>query len=245
MNPRLAIHQRLASTQDLARELALQGEAEGLAVMALEQTGGRGRGGRSWLSPPGKNLALSLILRPSISPGDAGLLGMMASIAAAETVEERGIPRAELKWPNDVLVGGRKIAGILSEARISGNVLDFVILGIGMNVNSDLSDFSTELQPTVTSLFIATGRQWNLEKTAHSFLHRIEDLYQRVNSQGCGFIPEFWTARWAHQGQKLTREGVTGTAERVDANGALLMRTAEGRLMRITSGEVNALFPQS
>ena len=106
MNRRLIIVQKAESTQDLAREMALSGEPEGVAVMALEQTGGRGRENRVWVSPPGKNIALSLLLRPAMDPADAPLLGLMASIAVAETIEGFGVGPGQLKWPNDVLVGG-------------------------------------------------------------------------------------------------------------------------------------------
>ncbi len=129
---KLIIRNSLSSTQDLVRELAQHGAPEGVALMALEQTAGRGRAGHSWVSPAGKNLAFSLLLRPKIDPAEAALLGMMASIAAANTVEACGAAKAELKWPNDVLVNGRKIAGILPEAALNDRAVQYVILGLGL-----------------------------------------------------------------------------------------------------------------
>jgi BirA family biotin operon repressor/biotin-[acetyl-CoA-carboxylase] ligase len=237
MQGRLIIVQEAESTQDLARDLAERSESDGLAIMALHQTRGRGRLGRYWISPPGKNLALSLILRPALAPVEGVLLGLLGSIAAAATIEDRGVPTAELRWPNDVMVRGRKIAGILSEARIQGSVLEYVIIGIGMNVNTVISDFPSELRPSVTSLFMCTGAKWGIEEIARSFLEHMEALSRRVKSEGCAFIPALWENRWAHRGQLLRRDGITGLAEGLDSDGALLLRTDDGRLLRITSGE--------
>ncbi|MEJ2719024.1 MAG: biotin--[acetyl-CoA-carboxylase] ligase [Deltaproteobacteria bacterium] len=237
MEGRLIIVEEAESTQDLARDMAEQGESDGLAIMALHQTRGRGRLGRSWISPPGKNLALSLILRPDLAPAQGVLLGLLSSIAAAATIEDRGVPAAELRWPNDVLVRGRKIAGILPEARIQGPVLEYVIIGIGMNVNTEISDFPAELRSFVTSLFICTGTKWGIEEIARSFLEHMETLSRRVESEGCAFIPPLWENRWAHRGRVLRRDGLTGRAEGLDSDGALLLRTDDGSLVRVTSGE--------
>jgi len=238
MDTRLIIREEAESTQDLARDLAVRGESEGLAVMALSQTGGRGRVGRAWVSPRGKNLALSLILRPDLDPDEAMLLGLSASIAAAETLEEKGVVRADLKWPNDVLVRGLKIAGILPEARVNGNRLEFVIIGVGINVNAEESDFPPDLRTSATSLFMSTGKRADLEDVALSFLARAGALYDRIKREGCGFIPALWETRWAHKGRMLTRDDQRGRAEGLDGDGALLLRTGGGRLLRIYSGEV-------
>ena len=245
MDVRLIIHQQATSTQDLARDLALRGEQEGAAVMALDQTHGRGRLGRSWVSPAGKNLALSLILRPRLTAGEAVLLGMLTSIAAAETVEERGVRRADLKWPNDVLVDGRKIAGILPEARISGELIDFVIIGLGLNVNSQESDFTADLMDSVTSLLVCTGKEHSLEDTARVFLRRMKVLYERSQTVGAGFIAPLWEARWAHRGLRLVRDGVSGLAEGLEWDGALILRTDDGCRLRVRSGEVEPVDPST
>lgn len=237
METRLIIVEEAESTQDLARDMAERGEPDGVAVMALHQTGGRGRYGRSWISPPGKNVALSLILRPALTPSEGVLLGLLSSIAAAAAIEDRGVPGVELRWPNDVMAQGRKIAGILLEARIHGPVLEYVIIGIGINVNTVSSDFPAELRPTVTSLLMCTGTEWDIEEIARSFLEQMEVLSRRVRSEGCGFIPGLWEHRWAHRGQTMRRDGIIGRAEGLDSDGALLLRTDDGRLLRITSGE--------
>lgn len=235
---RLVIYQEAESTQDLAREMAVRGEPSGGAVMALNQTSGRGRAGHSWISPPGKNLALSAIFRPCVAPHDAPLLGLAASVAVAETVERRGVPRAELKWPNDVLVNGRKIAGILSEASISGNKVEFVIIGIGLNVNAVETDFPLDLRSSVTSLLAAVGRHSDLEELALELLSALGYLYDRMDREGCGFVRALWDNRWAHRGVVLVHEGSSGIAQGIDADGSLLLRDGQGHLHRITSGDV-------
>jgi len=239
METRLIILDEVESTQDAARDMALAGEPEGLAVMALKQTRGRGRLGRSWISPGGKNLALSWILRPALPPEEAALLGLLASISVAETIEAQGVAGVTLRWPNDVMAGDRKIAGILLDARVTGEQPEFVIVGVGLNINSSLDDFPTELHEQITSLFLCTGKEWDIEAAAHSLLERMGALYDRTKKEGCGFITALWKTRWEDQGRMLTCNGITGLAEGLAADGALLLRTADGLLVRVTSGEAS------
>jgi BirA family biotin operon repressor/biotin-[acetyl-CoA-carboxylase] ligase len=234
---KLIVYEEAPSTQDIARELAQAGDSGPVAVMALRQTAGRGRSGRSWISPPGKNLALSVLLRPKIAPQEAPLMGLLASLAVVATLEARGVPSVALKWPNDVLVDGRKIAGILPEASVKGNTLEFVIIGIGLNVNSRLADFPLELQDSVTSVLLATGEEWDLKDAARSFLKEMDAQYVRVNKEGCRFVPSLWESRWAHKGRIVTRDGLEGRAESVGPLGGLILRTADGRYIEISSGE--------
>jgi len=236
---RFKVIDEAASTQDLVRDAAVRGEPEGLAIMAVRQTSGRGRYGRSWISPPERNLALSLLLRPKLGPADAAMLGMIASIAVAQAVEEHGIAQAQLKWPNDVTVTGKKIAGILPEARVTGAVVDYVILGIGINVNAVLTDFPPELRELVTSIVLETGRESHLEIVAQSVLGQMERIYGRVIREGVRFAVDLWQARWAHRGAVLQRNGLAGRAEGLDVDGALLLRAQDGTLHRIHAGEAH------
>ncbi|MFZ5867287.1 MAG: biotin--[acetyl-CoA-carboxylase] ligase [Thermodesulfobacteriota bacterium] len=234
---KLIVYEEVASTQDIARKLAQEGDRGPVAVMALRQTSGRGRSGRPWISPPGKNLALSVLLRPKLAPQEAPLMGLLASVAVARVLEAKRVPSAALKWPNDVLVDGRKIAGILPEASVKGNTLEFVIIGIGLNVNSRFSDFPIELHDSVTSVLIVTGREWDLQEAAHDLLKEMDALYDRVIKEGCGFIPSLWGARWAHKGRMLTRDGLEGRAEGIGPLGSLILRASDGRRVEINSGE--------
>ncbi len=240
MQTRLIIHQEAESTQDIAKQMALSGEAEGLAVMTLKQTGGRGRSGHTWISPAGKNLALSLLLRPRLASNAMPLLGLVAAIAVAETVETRGITRAELKWPNDVLVSGKKLAGILPEAGMMGDSVKYVIIGIGLNVNSEADDFPPELRRSVTSLFMCTSMQWDLVDTAKELLKHVEDLYKRVHSEGPGFVPTLWSDRWAHLGRTFAYNGVMGVGQGISSNGSLILKTDE-QVIHVTSGMMDPI----
>jgi BirA family transcriptional regulator, biotin operon repressor / biotin---[acetyl-CoA-carboxylase] ligase len=237
MTWRLDVHEHLESTQDLARAMALDGEPEGVAVMALQQTKGRGRTGRTWVSPPGRNLALSLILRPDLPPREAPLLGLLAAVAIVDMLEELHVHEPLLKWPNDVLVKNRKIAGILSEGTIIHNTVALVIVGLGLNVNAETNDFPTDLRTSIISMYLETGKKWDLEATGRGFLRHMEALYERVNKEGCGFVVPLWESRWAHRGQVLSRSGLTGVAEGIDPDGALLLRGHDNILHRVCSGE--------
>jgi len=226
---RLLTVEECDSTQDLALELAQKGAPDGYAVLGLNQTSGRGRQGREWLSPRGRNVALSVIMRPLLPAHEAPLLGMMTSIAVTETLEGAGVS-ARVRWPNDVLVQERKIAGILPEARIAGSNIEVAIIGIGLNVNSTPDDFPEDLRDQVTSMLISTGRQWPIGETARLLLHKLDLLYGRAKIEGCGFVPGLWARMWAHKGYTVSRDGLTGIAEGIDQDGALLIRTASGLL---------------
>ena len=169
------------------------------------------------------------------------LLGLMAAIAVAETVETRGISRAELKWPNDVLVSGKKLAGILPEAGMMGDSVKYVIIGIGLNVNSEINDFPPELHRSVTSLFMCTSRQWDLVDIAKELLKHMEDLYKRVHSEGPGFIPTLWSDRWAHPGRSFAYDGAMGVAQGISSDGSLILKTDNEQVVHVTSGMMDPI----
>lgn len=235
--PNLVVVESAESTQDMAGKMAADGVPSGTAVMALNQTRGRGRSGADWHSPPGKNLALSVILRPVIEIRHAPLIGMLASIAVATIVDIAcESSQAFLKWPNDVLVQNRKIAGILSEARITDSSVEVIVLGVGVNVNSSVDDFPWELRNSLTSMFIVTGKTFDLRMTSERFLQALGELIARVETEGPSFVPRVWEKRWAHKGHTLVRDGIKGTATGIDTDGALLMKRSDGEIVRISSG---------
>jgi len=162
-------------------------------------------------------------------------------VAVAAALDAKGVPSVSLKWPNDVLVDGKKIAGILPEASVKGDSLEFVIIGIGLNVNSRLSDFPPELHDSVTSVLLATGEEWDLRDAARGLLREMDALHIRVNEEGCGFVPYFWETRWAHKGRILTRDGLEGRAEGIGPLGSLILRTADGRRVEINSGQAEPI----
>ncbi len=236
----LIILEETGSTQDIAYDMAKRGASHGVAVMALNQTSGRGRMGRRWSSPNGKNLAVSAILRPSCKPAEAPLYGLMASVAAAMTVEFFcSGKQVQLKWPNDVIVDGMKIAGILPQALIGDSRTEFVIIGLGLNVNSVLSDLPTEIREKTTSMLRLSSRRFDLLEVALSFLGFMNELHDNAVHFGFRNILDLWTSRWAHRGLFVDRPEVRGIAEGIDETGALLLRTLDHGLVSVSGGEVN------
>jgi len=235
---RLLVLDKAGSTQDVAKELAANGEKAWTAVMAMEQARGRGRCGHEWVSPTGKNLAMSVILRPYLPPRRAPLLSMLAAIAVANVLEAQGIPDLKLKWPNDVLVNNRKIAGILLEASITQDKLGEVILGLGVNINSHESDFPRHFPIPPISYQMCTGRAWDIKEAAKAFLSELKSLYERMEAQGFEFIPEQWSARWAHKNHSVTYEGGTATAVGISNEGFLILQKHGGSLVTVVSGDV-------
>ncbi len=226
------------STQSWLKHKARDGEEEGLAVMALIQSQGKGSGERVWVSPPGKNLALSALLRPRMNVEYAGLIGLMSSVAVALTIENHCHAPALVKWPNDTLVAGKKIAGILSEASLGPWGLDYVIVGVGVNVNSSSKDLPNDLRAPATSMLMESGKPFDLKEIAGDFLDRFSILYKRLINKGPYFIPELWMSRWAHKDKFVTRGKIQGKALKIDQTGALIILSDNGVLKRITSGEV-------
>lgn len=189
------------STNDRAKELARQGAPEGVVVVSEAQTAGRGRYGRSWESPAGKNLYFSILLRPKMTVEEAPRLTVVSGIAIAKFLRKEIPLQATLKWPNDIYYRSRKMGGILSELEIEKEKLSFVVVGIGLNLNSHAGDFSPDLQKTATSLFLETGREWDREKLLRAFFPYFEEEYRR--------FPE---TEWAELKKRfVTYEAVSGT----------------------------------
>lgn len=247
-------HALASSTSDLARAHAHAGAAEGLVVLAEEQTLGRGRRGRNWVAPPGTCLLLTVLLRPVWLPPDAAFaLTMLAGVAVCDAVEA-SVPalHAALKWPNDLLLPAtplpnaplQKAAGILSELVLDAGQISFVTLGIGINVNwspSGLVD-GRDLGATATSLCAAAGHTVDRAALLDALLGRIDAGYAQLRRGQREAIFNAWRARLVTLGHDVTvvtpSGGVTGTAEDVDATGALRLRSNDGQLHVITAGDV-------
>ena len=233
---------RTGSTNDLAKELAAQGAAEGLVVVTDEQTAGRGRMSRRWLAPAGTSLLASILFRPNLAPLRANQLTMLCSLAAADAVTQvAGLPVA-LKWPNDLVVGEtawRKLAGVLTDTGILGDQLSFVVVGIGINVNLPPRALP-ELAPNATSILAETGRATDRASLLAALLAGIERRYDRLRSDESPHAE--WAARLATLGRRVTattsQGTLTGIAEAVHENGALLLRTEEGALVSLAAGDV-------
>lgn len=234
------------STNSDASALGRSGAPEGTVVVADAQTAGRGRLGRSWVSRPGLNLYMSILLRPRIVPAAAPQLALVAGLAVAEAFEEEGAA-ASIKWPNDVLLGGRKACGILTELEAEADRVEFVVVGIGVNLNSVDEDFPPELRTRATSLRLARGREVERARFAGQLLSRFERCYERFRAHGFGGLASEWERRSALVGRELTVEGpgevLRGEYAGVDADGALLLRQLgadgqAGEIRRVLAGDV-------
>jgi BirA family biotin operon repressor/biotin-[acetyl-CoA-carboxylase] ligase len=241
--PAVEWHETIGSTSDRLKELARAGAAEWTAVLAERQTGGRGREGRTWHSPSG-GLYLSALLRPHAEP--VALLPLAAGVAVAEAVAGFGVA-CELKWPNDVLASGRKLAGILAEASSGGGGVEWVVLGIGVNVALDASILPAELRAGVTSLAAEGASGAGPDAVAAAVLARLAVWYDALR-EAPSRVAAAWRERatpwWGslvevRSGTALLR----GTLVAVDDEGALVIELAGGERRRLVSGEVSRLRP--
>jgi BirA family biotin operon repressor/biotin-[acetyl-CoA-carboxylase] ligase len=230
------------STNAQAYQLALRGAREGEIVVAESQKKGRGRLGRHWFSPAFRNLYLSVILRPKIPPHQASLITLMAAVATAEAIEKTSGLHPMMKWHNDLLMEGRKLAGLLNEIHSETDRVHFVILGIGVNLNTDEKTFSQEIREFATSLKRETGKTVSRKVFLQHLLQALEKWYDDFNRQGGLPILQAWRT-WAQIEGKQVRitsfgEQLSGRAVDVDSDGALILETAHGQRKRIVAGDV-------
>ena len=233
----------MSSTQDEARRLAEEGAPEGTLVLADYQSAGRGRFERRWYAPPGSSLLLSLLFRPVLAPDRAQRLTMICALGVLDALTALDGDlgrRVGLKWPNDIVCEGRKLGGILTEGSVKGQELEYVVVGLGLNVNLDPGGLPKGLLVPATSLSHALGRPVARRPLLWSLLAAIEGRYERFKS-GEEPVGE-WGASLQTLGQQVAvRSGdelVEGLAEAVDLDGALLVRQADGRLRRLLVGDV-------
>ncbi len=230
------------STNTRARDLGLAGAADGTVVVAEEQSGGRGRMGRTWISPRGRNLYLSVLLRTDLPPQAISQISLCAGLAACETIGEWC--DAVLKWPNDVLVGGRKVVGILAEleSRVAHH---FVVVGIGVNVNMRLEDLPDELRDKAGSLAIAVAAEVDRARVAGRLLSHLESRYDELRMNGFAAIAEEWTRRSGSVGRRIRVEEPGGVVEGevlgLAPDGALCLKRLDGSEHRVIVGDVTVL----
>ncbi|MDR5709107.1 MAG: biotin--[acetyl-CoA-carboxylase] ligase [Armatimonadota bacterium] len=221
------------STQDVARELAAAAAPEGTVVVAEMQTAGRGRLGRTWVSPPG-GLYLSVILRPLVSPPEVPKLSLVGGVAAARAIERACRLPVGLRWPNDLLVNRRKVGGVLAEA---GPDAWWVILGIGLNANA-----VPDLPEGATSLAAELGAPVDLEELFCAVCAELEVVYEAFRGDDFATVLRWWRERSTTLGRRVRVHLPSGTyegiAEDVDGDGALLLRLPDGSAKRIVAGEL-------
>jgi len=231
------------STNEWAKESAMYGAQEGTVVIAETQTKGRGRLGREWISPTG-GLWFSLILRPRLCPAEGVKLTFVAGLAVAKVLREMFGLDVETKWPNDALVNGKKICGIFTEMNTTGETVNFVVVGVGVNANFNAEKvFPEELTRVTTSLESELGRKVQLEELFKGLLERLENLYELFIKEGFNPVLEEWKGYAGFLGRRVEvtspTERLSGLALDVDHDGALVIRLEDERTRRIFVGDVS------
>jgi BirA family biotin operon repressor/biotin-[acetyl-CoA-carboxylase] ligase len=239
---RVEWHAEVDSTQRVARALARAGAAEGTVVIAERQTAGRGRLGRDWHSPAGLNLYCSIVLRPALALSAVPQVALVAGVAVAAAVEEETAIRPAIKWPNDVLLGGRKVAGILVEMDAEVERVHHVIAGIGVNLNASPTAFPRALRARATSLLIATGRPVDRAAFTGRLLAALEARYGRFSTVGFASVRAEWESYSCLTGTDVRVAGpggeIGGRVLGLAPDGALRLRRPGGREVRVVAGEV-------
>ncbi|MFQ5905274.1 MAG: biotin--[acetyl-CoA-carboxylase] ligase [bacterium] len=240
-----AIHcySTIGSTNDLAKRLGEDGAEEGTVVIADEQRRGRGRFGRSWLSPKGEGIWMSVILRPQAGLEPVTALSLVAAYSVATSVRELTGMRATIKWPNDVRVGEKKMCGILAELDRDSAGGEFIVLGIGVNVNQ--VEFGEDLAQAATSIRIETGRIASRLPLIRRILENLEKFYVRARRDGFSSVIEKLREISTLVGKRVEvsmgEETVSGYVQDIDDRGRLIVRTDDGRIREILAGEADAV----
>jgi BirA family biotin operon repressor/biotin-[acetyl-CoA-carboxylase] ligase len=229
----------LGSTNDEAKRLAALGEPDGALVVADSQTAGRGRSGRQWVTPPGAAIAMSLILRPAIPSFQIAQVALLGGLAVLEGIEQATGLTAQLKWPNDVLINGRKVAGVLAEAAFTGDKLESVVLGIGVNVNAG-PPLDLKLDYPATCLAAEAGHPLERESLVNSILAAFDARYRQL---GTAALRQAWAKHLAMLGKKVKVTGpgetVSGVLEGVTGEGAVVILLESGERRIVLAGDIH------
>ena len=236
-------YERVASTNDLAHQLAMEGASEGTLVLAEEQFRGRGRLGRTWLSERFAGIYASLVLRPGIEPREAPILNLAAAVAVSSGIRDVVGLATDIKWPNDVMVNGYKCCGILTEMSAELDKIQFVIIGIGINVNQ--RTFPPELENKASSLSLEAKKEISRIEILVAVLKRFEDLYGEFSRQGRTVVLEQWIERSSYaSGKKVSVESgarrISGVTAGLGEDGTLRIRMENGQIETVMSGDLVA-----
>ena len=243
---RLVLKAETGSTMDDARELAREGAASGTLVLADTQAGGRGRMGRSWVSPAGVNLYFSMIVRPRIEPAKFSMITIAAGAALAEALADLAGIDARIKWPNDIRAGRKKLCGILAEA--GGNeALEWVVVGAGINVNIEQDSLPHEIRHIATSLLAETGRKWPRARVFEKAVAALDEAAGFLDAGQEAEIISRWKARAEAMGKRVRvdapGESFEGRALGIRPDGAFLVEDLSGHERAVTAGDVILIEP--
>ncbi len=228
------------STNTEAHRLSLQDAEEGLVVVAKKQSAGRGRQGRTWESTDADNLYFSLLLRPTITPQKAPMLTLVMAYSVANVL--RKYTAAEIKWPNDLVLAGKKICGILTEMHLDGTAIADVVVGVGINVNQTL--FSEEIASTATSLLAQTGRRFDNDKLLLEILRAFEQQYEKfLQAENLSYLQEAYNQILANANREVRvlqpNQAYQGTALGINERGELMVRKEDESIEAVYAGEVS------
>ncbi|MEW5705526.1 MAG: biotin--[acetyl-CoA-carboxylase] ligase [Actinomycetota bacterium] len=230
----------LGSTNDLAKKLAEKGASEGTVIIAEEQSKGKGRLNRSWTSPPG-GIWLSAILRPEVLLAEASRFTILAAVAVAKAMEKLGV-QPDIKWPNDILIEGRKVCGVLLELSSQIGQVDYLVMGFGVNANFKLDAIPSDFRDNVTTLYEVLGRKINRSFFISELLYELEDSYRRLLAGGWKSILADWLKRCKMLNQSISLQTIRGTVEGefigVDDLGAIRIKLPGGRIKKFAAGDV-------
>lgn len=241
----LHYYEEIGSTNDEAFRLGSAGALEGTALIANSQSAGKGRMQRVWHSPAGSNIYTSIILRPQIEPAKAPQISILAGITVAGVLNVYCPDKVKLKWPNDVLINGKKVCGILSQMKTSVNKVDFIVLGMGINVNINFNQLPEEISNLATSLAIETGREISRLELIISLYENLAKWYKQLLQNGFGQIKEKWLNLTPMIGQTVQvifrEEAVSGKAIDLDEDGSLTLLTDKNETLQISAGDATIL----
>jgi BirA family transcriptional regulator, biotin operon repressor / biotin---[acetyl-CoA-carboxylase] ligase len=241
MGKEVVYKETIESTNTHAFRLALEGAPEGTCVIAETQKSGKGRLNRQWFSPSGRNLYVSVILRPQVHPSKVAPITFLSSLAVYDTIESLAGQKPTLKWPNDVLMNGRKLCGTLLELSTEAELVRFVVVGIGFNINMKGSEIEEGLRQKATSLFVETKKSYERAYVCGTLLTNLEAHYKVFTAHGEGTILDLWQERAGLNGKHVEivqmGERYSGIVEGIDRDGGMLLRT-DGVVKKIIAGDV-------
>lgn len=231
-----------SSTQIIAHKLAQEGAPGGTVVLTETQTAGRGRMARKWDSAAGKGVWMSVILRPDVVPQKAPQFTLVTAVAVVRAIEEVTKLQPKIKWPNDILLNGKKCTGILTELQSDADGIQALIIGIGLNINQEKTDFDPEIQAIATSLKMESGDTVSRQKLVQSLLYYLEIYTQMYIEEGFGLLKVMWESYSTTIGHpiraRMTNQTLEGIAEGITEDGVLQLRTADGKLHGIYSADI-------
>ncbi len=231
-------YETVDSTNRVLKTMAAEGAEHGTLVLANEQTGGRGRRGRGWLTPKDTSIAMSLLLRPEIPPASVALLSLAASVAVAKGIRQATGLTAEIKWPNDIVCNGKKVCGILLEMDANEQSVNYVVAGAGINVH--LTEIPEEIRQTATSLDLECGHSVSRIEVVQAVMRAVEETEQLLQKGTFMSVYEQLSATLGHPvSVQAVGETFTGIAERIKEDGVLVVRTESGETREVMAGDVS------